>query len=76
MGLLFSCLIKRNFIFVGPGCSSLAYGAFQELGPFRVNSDGKTLHKNKFAWNHGKFQNYFPFHPTELIKDYCYLSNL
>ncbi|XP_016475411.2 LOW QUALITY PROTEIN: serine carboxypeptidase-like 40 [Nicotiana tabacum] len=36
----------------GPGCSSLAYGAFQELGPFRVNSDGKTLHKNKFAWNH------------------------
>ncbi|MCD7446729.1 hypothetical protein HAX54_015633 [Datura stramonium] len=36
----------------GPGCSSLAYGAFQELGPFRVNSDGKTLHKNAFAWNH------------------------
>ncbi|XP_060217406.1 serine carboxypeptidase-like 40 isoform X1 [Lycium barbarum] len=36
----------------GPGCSSLAYGAFQELGPFRVNSDGKTLHKNNFAWNH------------------------
>ncbi|KAK4379736.1 hypothetical protein RND71_001598 [Anisodus tanguticus] len=36
----------------GPGCSSLAYGAFQELGPFRVNSDGKTLHKNKFAWNY------------------------
>ncbi|KAK3023817.1 hypothetical protein RJ639_044741 [Escallonia herrerae] len=36
----------------GPGCSSLAYGAMQELGPFRVNSDGKTLYKNKFAWNH------------------------
>ncbi|PHU14081.1 Serine carboxypeptidase-like 40 [Capsicum chinense] len=36
----------------GPGCSSLAYGGFQELGPFRVNSDGKTLHKNNFAWNH------------------------
>ncbi|KAL3348418.1 hypothetical protein AABB24_021866 [Solanum stoloniferum] len=36
----------------GPGCSSLAYGAFQELGPFRVNSDGKTLHINNFAWNH------------------------
>ncbi|CAN4110270.1 unnamed protein product [Withania somnifera] len=36
----------------GPGCSSLAYGAFQELGPFRVNSDGKTLYKNNFAWNH------------------------
>ncbi|XP_027102959.1 serine carboxypeptidase-like 40 [Coffea arabica] len=36
----------------GPGCSSLAYGAFQELGPFRVGSDGKTLFKNRFAWNY------------------------
>ncbi|KAI8545880.1 hypothetical protein RHMOL_Rhmol07G0071800 [Rhododendron molle] len=36
----------------GPGCSSLAYGALQELGPFRVHSDGKTLYKNPFAWNH------------------------
>ncbi|XP_010067792.2 serine carboxypeptidase-like 40 [Eucalyptus grandis] len=35
----------------GPGCSSLGYGAMQELGPFRVHSDGKTLYKNKFAWN-------------------------
>ncbi|KAM3733861.1 hypothetical protein ACB098_11G170500 [Castanea mollissima] len=35
----------------GPGCSSLAYGAMQELGPFRVRSDGKTLFTNKFAWN-------------------------
>ncbi|GFZ02649.1 serine carboxypeptidase-like 39 [Actinidia rufa] len=37
----------------GPGCSSLAYGAMQELGPFRVHSDGKTLYKNRFSWNHG-----------------------
>ncbi|XP_057514100.1 serine carboxypeptidase-like 40 [Actinidia eriantha] len=36
----------------GPGCSSLAYGAMQELGPFRVHSDGKTLYKNRFSWNH------------------------
>ncbi|KAG2668751.1 hypothetical protein I3760_14G005500 [Carya illinoinensis] len=35
----------------GPGCSSLAYGAMQELGPFRVHSDGKTLFANRFAWN-------------------------
>ncbi|KAL3732643.1 hypothetical protein ACJRO7_029311 [Eucalyptus globulus] len=35
----------------GPGCSSLNYGAMQELGPFRVHSDGKTLYRNKFAWN-------------------------
>ncbi|XP_072982661.1 serine carboxypeptidase 1-like [Typha latifolia] len=35
----------------GPGCSSLGYGAMQELGPFRINSDRKTLHKNKHAWS-------------------------
>ncbi|KAK1631485.1 hypothetical protein QYE76_005800 [Lolium multiflorum] len=35
----------------GPGCSSLGYGAMTELGPFRVNPDGKTLSRNKHAWN-------------------------
>ncbi|XP_054799489.1 serine carboxypeptidase 1-like [Prosopis cineraria] len=35
----------------GPGCSSLGYGAMQELGPFRVNSNGKTLFVNEYAWN-------------------------
>lgn len=35
----------------GPGCSSMGYGAMEELGPFRVNSDGKTLSKNNYAWN-------------------------
>ncbi|KAK6143185.1 hypothetical protein DH2020_023533 [Rehmannia glutinosa] len=36
----------------GPGCSSIGNGAMEELGPFRVHSDGKTLYKNKYAWNH------------------------
>ncbi|XP_062209144.1 serine carboxypeptidase 1-like [Phragmites australis] len=35
----------------GPGCSSFGIGAFQEIGPFRVDTDGKTLCKNKYAWN-------------------------
>ncbi|PON46849.1 Serine carboxypeptidase-like [Parasponia andersonii] len=35
----------------GPGCSSFGYGGLQELGPFRVNSDGKTLSLNEYAWN-------------------------
>ncbi|KAF5176497.1 Serine carboxypeptidase-like, partial [Thalictrum thalictroides] len=34
----------------GPGCSSLI-GAMEEQGPFRVNSDGKTLYRNDYAWN-------------------------
>ncbi|RZR86978.1 hypothetical protein BHM03_00014303 [Ensete ventricosum] len=34
-----------------PGCSSLGYGAMEELGPFRVMSDGKTLYRNPYAWN-------------------------
>ncbi|KAL5734931.1 hypothetical protein ACOSP7_032792 [Xanthoceras sorbifolium] len=35
----------------GPGCSSVAYGASEEVGPFRVCSDGKTLYLNPYAWN-------------------------
>ncbi|KAJ4724619.1 Carboxypeptidase [Melia azedarach] len=35
----------------GPGCSSFGYGAMTELGPFRVQSDGKTLFQNNYAWN-------------------------
>ncbi|KAL5217350.1 hypothetical protein ABZP36_018034 [Zizania latifolia] len=35
----------------GPGCSSFGIGAFQEIGPFRVDTDGKTLCRNTYAWN-------------------------
>ncbi|KAI4382736.1 hypothetical protein MLD38_008660 [Melastoma candidum] len=35
----------------GPGCSSVAYGAAEELGPFRIRPDGKTLYLNPYAWN-------------------------
>ncbi|XP_071727022.1 serine carboxypeptidase 1-like [Rutidosis leptorrhynchoides] len=34
----------------GPGCSSMI-GAMSELGPFRINSDGKTLFKNDYGWS-------------------------
>ena len=34
----------------GPGCSSL-FGNLGENGPFRVNSDGKTLVLNPSSWN-------------------------
>ncbi|BAT87042.1 hypothetical protein LR48_Vigan09g247900 [Vigna angularis] len=35
----------------GPGCSSVGYGATQEIGPFLVNTDGKSLMFNNFTWN-------------------------
>ncbi|CAI9769923.1 unnamed protein product [Fraxinus pennsylvanica] len=35
----------------GPGCSSIGAGAMTELGPFRVNPDGKTLWQNPYSWN-------------------------
>lgn len=37
----------------GPGCSSVAYGAAEEIGPFRINPDGKTLYHNPYSWNKG-----------------------
>ncbi|KAJ4709578.1 Carboxypeptidase [Melia azedarach] len=35
----------------GPGCSSVAYGASEEIGPFRINRNGSSLHLNKNSWN-------------------------
>ncbi|KAL8052149.1 hypothetical protein ABFX02_06G194100 [Erythranthe guttata] len=35
----------------GPGCSSIAYGASEEVGPFRVGSDGRTLSLSHTSWN-------------------------
>ncbi|XP_057731364.1 serine carboxypeptidase II-2 [Arachis stenosperma] len=35
----------------GPGCSSIAYGEAEEIGPFHINPDGKTLYLNPYSWN-------------------------
>ncbi|CAI9098725.1 OLC1v1035419C1 [Oldenlandia corymbosa var. corymbosa] len=35
----------------GPGCSSIAYGVGEELGPFHVEKDGKSLYPNPYSWN-------------------------
>ncbi|KAJ7955651.1 Carboxypeptidase [Quillaja saponaria] len=35
----------------GPGCSSVAYGASEEIGPFRLNKTGSNLFLNKYSWN-------------------------
>jgi serine carboxypeptidase-like clade 2 len=35
----------------GPGCSSVAYGEAEEIGPFHIKADGKTLYLNQYSWN-------------------------
>ncbi|KQK02237.1 hypothetical protein BRADI_2g00262v3 [Brachypodium distachyon] len=35
----------------GPGCSSVGYGASEELGAFRISPDGTTLVPNPYSWN-------------------------
>ncbi|XP_058071450.1 serine carboxypeptidase-like 31 [Magnolia sinica] len=35
----------------GPGCSSVGYGATQEIGPFIVKSHGHGLKFNPYSWN-------------------------
>ncbi|OIW19474.1 hypothetical protein TanjilG_09494 [Lupinus angustifolius] len=35
----------------GPGCSSIAYGEAEEIGPFHIQPDGKTLYLNPYSWN-------------------------
>ncbi|MFS7899950.1 putative carboxypeptidase D [Helianthus anomalus] len=35
----------------GPGCSSIAFGMAEEVGPFHVNKDGKSVYLNPYSWN-------------------------
>jgi len=42
----------------GPGCSYIAYGSSEEVGPFRVSPGEKTLMLSQFARNKGIF--FFP----------------
>lgn len=35
----------------GPGCSSIAYGAMQEIGPFRIFPNASGLFRSEYSWN-------------------------
>lgn len=41
----------------GPGCSSLD-GLLNEMGPYLIDDDGKTLRHNPYAWNQVDFCKY------------------
>jgi hypothetical protein len=59
----------------GPGCSSLGYGAMEELGAFRVNPDGATLSLNPYAWNNGPAASFdASFFPSKASLLYICLS--
>jgi serine carboxypeptidase-like clade 2 len=49
-------LTYTSFYFVfelGPGCSSIGYGAAVEIGPLLVNKNGEGLLFNPNSWNQG-----------------------
>jgi hypothetical protein len=48
---------------LGPGCSSIVYGAVVEIGPLLVNKNGEGLLFNPNSWNQGIYILYvfFPF---------------
>ncbi|CAK9876890.1 unnamed protein product [Sphagnum jensenii] len=35
----------------GPGCSSLAFGFSEEIGPYRIYPNASSLYLNPYAWN-------------------------
>ncbi|KAL8471741.1 hypothetical protein ACS0TY_028470 [Phlomoides rotata] len=35
----------------GPGCSSVAYGASEEIGPFKIRKSTSSLYLNNYSWN-------------------------
>ena len=61
--------LRADFLFndvcTGPGCSSIAYGASEEIGPFRINKTASSLYLNKYSWNKGylfhSFSSLIPF---------------
>ncbi|KAF9620598.1 hypothetical protein IFM89_013624 [Coptis chinensis] len=58
----------------GPGCSSVGFGEAEEIGPFHINPDGKTLCLNPYSWNQGKHFSYSSLRFGHLSKPYHVLA--
>lgn len=56
----------------GPGCSSVAYGASEEVGPFRVLPDGETLTLTPYAWNKGNAKKPLQLKSDRKLKIFIY----
>ena len=59
--LISSELGSCNVEILGPGCSSLGFGAFMEHGPFQPGQNGLLL-ENKYSWNLGEIALSFLIH--------------
>lgn len=46
-------MLITEVVCLGPGCSSIAFGMAEEIGPFHVNKDGKSVYLNPYSWNTG-----------------------
>lgn len=49
------CLTRVIIIiyYIGPGCSSIGFGASEEIGPFFPQQDQPNLKLNPYSWNNG-----------------------
>lgn len=56
----------------GPGCSSIAYGAAQELGPFLTHTNSDKLTFNDFSWNKGTTNSITIYNTIFTCKNYKY----
>lgn len=76
---LSSIKVTRNLHVSGPGCSSVGYGATQEIGPFIVDSEEHALKLNPYAWNTGtvfeKFLWLFTIQCKSTMLSYIILRN-
>ncbi|KAF5939514.1 hypothetical protein HYC85_023773 [Camellia sinensis] len=59
----------------GPGCSSIGYGAAEELGPFFPQNDTRTLKFNNRTWNKGLYLHIQNFKNVKAKDSYIFLVN-
>ena len=67
-------VFKSCVVYLGPGCSSIAFGEAEEIGPFHINADGKSVYLNPYSWNEGKISPFLLRYPPTLDIDGLQMS--